>query len=132
MNIKKHIAVLLAISICLLSGCGGKKAETVPAATESVTADTTQALETTAPELPQDEKMDLLSFADQTPEEEPETVPAASEAAKETVPAVTEAIQETDPASLETIPEATVPMITTPDGETIPLYSGNEDQLPLG
>jgi len=128
MNTKKYLAALLAILICLLSGCRAPKAEEVLSTTAPAAVETTQPQEATVPELPQDEKMDLLSFADQTPEEatpaeEPETVPETS--AAETVPAASEAVS-------ETVPEAEIPAATATNGETVPLISGNENQLPLG
>ena len=126
MNIRKYLAALLAIYICLLSGCGGKKAEDVPSTTAPAATESALTQETTAPELPQDEKMDLLSFADQAPEE------TASAEATESVPAATEALKETTPAPVETAPAVELPAITTPEGETVPMISGNENQLPLG
>lgn len=126
MNTRKYLAALLAIYICLLSGCGGKKAEDAPVTTAPGATETALSQETTAPELPQDEKMDLLSFADQIPEE------TASAETAESVPAATEAVKETTPAPVETAPAVELPAITTPEGETVPMISGNENQLPLG
>ena len=126
MTTRKYFALLLAILICTLSGCGSKKSEATSSTNVLATTGTTLPQETTAPELPQDEKMDLLSFADQTPEQTTSVEDSAS------VPAATEAAKETTPVSAETAPEFDPPAITTPEGETIPLISGNADQLPLG
>lgn len=127
MNIKKYIAAFLVICIVLLSGCYAKKAgeaptDMVPDATEITQArEITQPQETTVATLHQDERMDLLSNAEQTPEEV-DTYPTTSEDTNENESAPTKAVQE------NTVSTATEPVAE----QDVFIYSGNENQLPMG